>query len=65
MEKIICENDFCIYWEENRCLCQYINLNESGIYMDAIHVNIEEEILYKKRKELLNKYKIDENDIGE
>ena len=40
-------------------------LNASGIYMDAIQVNIEEEILYKKRKELLNKYKIDENDIGE
>ena len=63
MNNIFCENDFCIYWEENKCLCQYINLNASGICMNAIQVNIEEKILYKKRKELLNKYKKDEENI--
>ena len=54
-----CENDFCIYWNDNKCILEEITINNAGICDDCILVNIEEDILKQKREETLNKYNSD------
>ena len=53
---MICENNFCIYWEDDNCILDEISLNTFGCCEECICVNIEEEYLKIKRKELLDKY---------
>lgn len=52
-----CENSFCIYWKENNCILEEITINPIGLCDDCILVNIEEDVLNQKRKELLDLYK--------
>ena len=51
-----CENDFCIYWEENECTLKEIAVNAAGLCDDCILVNIEQDFLKEKRKQLLDKF---------
>ena len=52
-----CENIFCIYWEQNQCRLESVSLDELGSCKECINVKVEEELLSKKRAELLEAYK--------
>lgn len=44
-----CENKFCVYWQEDACLLDEISLDSQGCCEECVYVNVEEEILNKKR----------------
>lgn len=54
-----CENNFCIYWSEGKCILENISLDASGRCEDCILVNIDESLLALLRKKLLDKYEED------
>lgn len=45
MSLLFCENDFCIYQKNGRCILESINLNTLGLCTACIHINIEEKTL--------------------
>jgi len=53
--KISCENQFCIYFEENTCLLNTISLDTAGLCASCIYVSIDEAHLEERRKELRGK----------
>lgn len=55
LSKIFCENNFCIYWNEDICICDSVYLNAAGLCIDGIPIDIDETVLEKKRKEGLRK----------
>lgn len=52
---MICENSFCIYWENDSCILDEVTLNSDGICESRIHVDIPESYLGKIREEQLEK----------
>lgn len=52
-EEILCENEFCIYQENGKCILDVIELDISGMCQSCIYVNISQEELNKKKKELI------------
>ena len=53
--KISCENQFCIYFEDNTCLFGAISLDATGLCTSCIYVNIDEAHLAEQRKKLREK----------
>ncbi len=53
-----CENIFCIYWKNNKCILDKITLDIKGVCQECIYINISENKLKRKRNEILYKYKI-------
>ena len=51
-----CENIFCIYWSEGICSINEVSLDIQGSCVDCIYVDIEDEYLQKKRKDILESY---------
>lgn len=51
-----CENCFCIYWKKGKCTLSKISLSISGACEDSVLVNINEEMLEKERKKILESY---------
>ena len=51
-----CENDLCIYWEENACLLDNVSLNALGQCTDCICVSIDEDVLRRERERLRQRY---------
>lgn len=45
-----CENKFCVYYRKGSCLLNEITLNEIGLCMDCISVEINEDELTVKRE---------------
>ncbi len=56
--KLQCENKFCIYFKSNCCTLDYISLDDVGMCLECILVEIEEEILEAKRNKIIAKYKV-------
>ncbi|MDL2280750.1 hypothetical protein LJC10_02685 [Selenomonadales bacterium OttesenSCG-928-I06] len=54
MVRVICENDYCIYWSKEACTLNEIELNEIGLCACGILVKIDEDELKIKRKRLLD-----------
>lgn len=54
--KIICENKFCIYFEDGKCTQESVELDDLGFCSHVFHVSIEDEYLDYKRKNLLKKF---------
>lgn len=48
-----CENRFCVYWSKDNCTLREVHLDGTGSCEDCIAVQIPEELLEKKRTELL------------
>jgi len=46
-----CENIFCIYQNNDRCILEDINLDIQGNCTDCIYVNLNNEFLEKIKKE--------------
>ena len=53
---MICENIFCIYWKDEKCLLKEICLDIQGNCKNCIYVDIDETLLLNQRQKLLNKY---------
>lgn len=51
-EEILCENEFCIYQENGKCILDVIELDISGMCQSCIYINISQEELNKKKKKL-------------
>lgn len=52
---MLCENIFCIYYSDEECILDEIELDVCGCCRSCIYVNIPEKELKKKREELLDK----------
>lgn len=53
---MLCDNNFCIYWEYDNCSLDEITLDARGCCNDCIFVPMKEDELFEKRKELLLRY---------
>ncbi len=51
-----CENNFCVYCSELRCVLDNISINISGMCTECILINIEDSILNIKKKEMLSDF---------
>lgn len=56
MTKLDCENQFCIYFESNKCILERNSLDESGMCKESYCVDIEEDFLSVKRKKQREKF---------
>jgi len=54
--QISCENTFCIYYENGKCILDSICLDELGACTNMFYVSIEESYLASQRKKLLSKF---------
>ncbi len=50
-----CENIFCIYWEEERCILDEVSLDVMGCCQSCIYIDIDAKDLQAARKEQLNR----------
>ena len=52
----ICENHFCIYWEDNQCVLKSISLDIQGICQDCIYVELEQFTMDNAREQMRKKF---------
>ena len=52
---MICDNDYCIYWDNNECILNEIHLNNMGVCESCISITISEKELERLREEQLAK----------
>ena len=45
MSRLSCENKFCIYQKQGKCILKRVQLDIQGNCLDCIYINIEEKIL--------------------
>lgn len=53
---MLCENCFCIYWEEGRCVLERITINIQGHCQECIYLSVPEKDLKKAREKILKRY---------
>ena len=53
---MLCENIFCIYYEDEECVLGETELDMTGSCKNCIYVSIPEKELKEKREKLLNRY---------
>jgi hypothetical protein len=56
--KLNCENYFCIYEENGKCILDKIELDILGQCTECIYVNLEQDVLNDAKQKLLKKYEI-------
>ena len=54
---ISCENRFCVYWEENECIFDDIEINALGGCTSCVLIELSEEEAEEKRNEMLERFK--------
>ena len=55
---INCENCFCIYEENGKCILDKVELDIMGQCTECIYVNLDDSVLKKAKQKLLKKYEI-------
>jgi len=50
-----CGNNFCVYWDNKKCILNEVSLDISGQCEDCILIDIEEDLLKQKRQEILDR----------
>ena len=53
-----CENYFCIYEDNGKCILDKIELDIMGQCTECIYVNLESDVLKEAKQNLLRKYEI-------
>ncbi len=48
-----CENEFCIYQSEGKCILESVQLDIQGNCVDCIHIKVEEDTLNNLKRTLL------------
>lgn len=51
-----CENEYCVYWKNNRCILDEISLDILGACKCCIYVDIDNDVLEQYRKKQLDRY---------
>lgn len=51
-----CENDFCIYNDQEMCMLNFISLDTIGMCLDCITIDIDNEILKQAKTKLLGQF---------
>ena len=54
-----CENVFCVYWADDTCWFETVNLDIQGRCDSCIYIDIDEPTLKKFRKSLFDKLERD------
>lgn len=49
-----CEQKFCVYWMNHRCILDEISIDETGMCTDCINTNIDGKLLDKLRQRHLD-----------
>ena len=57
-----CENNFCIYESNGKCLLHEISIDSLGMCAECIYPDIDEEVLNQAKSRLLKTYKKLSND---
>ena len=55
-DKMQCDNRFCVYWSLKECTLDEVELDIQGNCLDCIYVDIDENLLIKKRYEMLKRF---------
>lgn len=50
-----CDNVFCIYQQNGNCKLENISIDNSGMCTQCIYVEFDDEILSKKKENMLNR----------
>ena len=53
MNRLLCENEFCIYQKEGSCILESVQLDIQGNCVDCIYVRVKEESLNNLKKDSL------------
>ncbi len=51
-----CENIFCIYCDNYKCILNTISINNIGMCEECIIINLDDETIKKEKIKLLRKY---------
>ena len=51
-----CENDFCIYQNNGKCILKNISINSLGMCSECILPNIDKDTLYEEKRKLLEEF---------
>lgn len=51
-----CENSFCIYQSEGKCLLDIVEIDNMGMCTECIYPNIDKEVLNQAKLKFLNNY---------
>ena len=47
----ICQNNYCSYWENGKCLLDSITVDENGMCIEFVYPEFPQEYLDQKREE--------------
>ena len=53
MNRLFCENEFCIYQKQGICILESVQLDIQGNCVSCIYINLEEADLNKLKEKLL------------
>ena len=53
MMQLSCENVFCIYQKQGKCILESVQIDIQGNCTDCIYINVEEEALNNLKEKLL------------
>lgn len=53
MNGLFCENEFCIYQKQGKCILENIQLDIQGNCVECIYINVGEETLNDLKEKLL------------
>ena len=56
MAAIICENYYCVYWKENHCVLEDIELDRLGTCVVYQHVPVNPSIVERGRKKFIENW---------
>ena len=56
-----CENQYCIYWQDDSCLLNEVSLDVRGCCQSCIYATIPESLLKNSRESLLALYEQADN----
>ena len=51
-----CENIYCVYQKDKRCILESISIDETGRCTACIHVDVEMEVLDSMKEKLLKRF---------
>ena len=56
-----CDNNFCIFQEQGKCILSKISVDELGMCSECTYPEIDEKILTEAKLKLLNGYQNDDD----
>jgi len=48
-----CENEYCVYYKENKCVLEQVEIDSLGMCATCIRISLDESFLLEERKRQL------------